>query len=47
MNLSKFLEIVKERGACAVVHVVSKDWTQLSDLTTTTDFPAPVQNFYF
>ena len=32
MNLSKLLEIVKDRGAwCAVVHGVSKSGTQLSD----------------
>ena len=32
MNLSKFQEIVKERGAwCAAVHSVAKSWTQLSD----------------
>ena len=32
MNLSKFWEIVKEREAwCAVVHGVTKSWTQLSD----------------
>ena len=32
MNLSKLLEIVKERGAWhAAVHEVAKSWTQLSD----------------
>ena len=32
MNLSKFWEIVKERGAwCATVHGVTKSGTQLSD----------------
>jgi len=30
MNLSKFWEIMKERGAwCAAVHGVAKSWTQL------------------
>ena len=32
MNLSKFQEIVKDRGAWhAAVHGVAKSWTQLSD----------------
>ena len=32
MNLSKLWEIVKDRGACyAVVHGVTKSWTQLSN----------------
>ena len=32
MNLSKFGEIVKDRGAGhAIVHGVAKSWTQLSD----------------
>ena len=32
VNLSKFLEIVKDRGAwCAAVHGVTKIRTQLSD----------------
>ena len=32
MNLSKLLEIVKDRGAwCAAVRGVAKSWTQLSD----------------
>ena len=32
MNLSKLLEIVKDREAwCAVVHEVTKSWTQLSN----------------
>jgi len=32
MNLSKLLEIVKERGAWhAAVHEVAKSWAQLSD----------------
>ena len=34
MNLSKLWEIVKDRGACyAVVHGVTKSWTQLSNWT--------------
>ena len=36
MNLSKFREIVRDRGAWHdAVHGVSKSWTQLSDWTTT------------
>ena len=32
MSLSKFWEIVKDRGAgCATVHEVAKSWTGLSD----------------
>ena len=32
MSLSKLWEIVKDREAwCAAVHVVTKNWTQLSD----------------
>ena len=32
MSLSKLRKIVKEREAwCAVVHAVTKSWTQLSD----------------
>ena len=32
MNLSKLWEIVKDSEAwCAVVHEVTKSWTQLSD----------------
>ena len=35
MSLSKFLEIVKDREAWpAAVHEVTKNWTQLSDWTT-------------
>ena len=35
MNLSKLREIVEDRGAWhAVVHLVSKSWTRLSDWTT-------------
>ena len=35
MNLSKFLEIVKDRGAwCAAVHGIAKSWAWLSDWTT-------------
>ena len=37
MNLSKFWEIVEDRAAwCATVHGVAKNWTQLSEWTTTT-----------
>ena len=37
MNVSKFPETVKDRGAwCAAVHGVAKSWTQLSHCTTTT-----------
>ena len=37
MNLSKLLELTKERGAwCATVHGVTNSWTWLSDWTTTT-----------
>ena len=37
MNLSKLLEIVKDRGAWhAAVHGVTKSWMQLSDWTTAT-----------
>ena len=32
MNLSKFREIVKDRGSwCAAVHGVTKSWVRLSD----------------
>ena len=32
MNLSKFWEIVEDRGAWnAAVHAVTKNWTRLSD----------------
>ena len=35
MNLSNFLEMVKDRGGwCAAVHEVTKNWTWLSDWTT-------------
>ena len=35
MNLSKFWETVKDRGAwVAIVHGVAKSWTQLTDWTT-------------
>ena len=35
MNLSKLLELTKERGAwCATVHGVTNSWTWLSDWTT-------------
>ena len=35
MNLSKFWEMEKDRGAwCAIVHGVTKSWTRLSDGTT-------------
>ena len=38
MNLSKFQEMVKDRGAwCAAVHGVAKSWTQLSDCTDKLD----------
>ena len=37
INLSKLWEIVKDREAQhAIVHGVTKSWTQLSDLTSTT-----------
>ena len=37
MNLSKFLEIVKNRGAwCAAVHGVTESQTQFIDCATTT-----------
>ena len=36
MNLGKFREILKDRGAWhAVVHKIAKSWTQLRDWTTT------------
>ena len=35
MNLSKFQEIVKDRGACALDHGVTKSWTRHRDWTTT------------
>ena len=36
MNLRKIWEIVEDRGAwCATVHGVTKNWTQLSEWTTT------------
>ena len=36
MNLSKFQEVLKDRGAWhAAVHGVAKSWTQLRDWTTT------------
>ena len=39
MNLSKFQEIVKDRGSwCAAVHGVTKSWIRLSDWTTTRNF---------
>ena len=40
MNLSKLQEIVKDGGACyATVHGVAKSQTQLSNRTTTTQYP--------
>ena len=37
MNLSKFWETLKDREVwCAVVHGVTKSWTRLSNLPTTT-----------
>ena len=40
MSLSKLQETVEDRGAwCAIVHGVSKSWTQLSVWTTTTIYP--------
>ena len=37
MNLSKLLEIVKDREAwCTAAHGVTKSWTQISDWTTIT-----------
>ena len=39
MNLSKFQEIVKDRGTWhATIHGVAKSWTRLSDTTTTGTF---------
>ena len=39
MNLSKFWEIVEDRGAWhAVVYGISKSWTWLSDWTTATTY---------
>ena len=39
MKLSKHWEIVEDRGAwCAIVHGVPKNWTQLNNRTTTTDW---------
>ena len=38
MRLSKLLEMVKDREAwCAAVHGVTKNWTWISDWTTTTN----------
>ena len=40
MSLSKLQETVEDRGAwCAIVHGVSKSWTQLRVWTTTTIYP--------
>ena len=42
MNLSKLLEIVKDRGAWhAAVHGAAKSQTQLSDWTTATELLCP------
>ena len=45
MSLSKLWDIVKDRGACyAVVHGVTKSWTQLSNWTATTKCTAPLDS---
>ena len=44
MNLSKFWELVDDRGAqCAAVHGVEQSWTQLSHWTTTMRHRLPVE----
>ena len=46
MNLSKFQEIVKDRGAWhSAVHEVAKSWTRVSDWTSTTNqhFPTALK----
>ena len=51
MNLSKFWELVDDRGAqCAAVHGVEQSWTQLSHWTTTMRHRLPVEygcNLYY
>ena len=43
MNLSKLQELAEDRGAWwATVHGVTKNWTRLSDETTTNPFTANV-----
>ena len=45
MNLSKFQEIVKDRGAWGTaVHRVTNCWTRLSNLTTATIKPRHQDN---
>ena len=45
VSLTKFQEIVKDREAWrTTVHEVTKSWTQLSNWTTTTDYPWELKN---
>ena len=46
-SLNKHREIVKDREAwCAVVHGVAKNWSQLSDWTTTSDYHKLVKGLW-
>ena len=46
-SLSKFREIAKDRETwCAAVHLVAKNWTQLSNWTTTNQQPESGEGMY-